>query len=315
MNQGPLIASESSYMNGLGSLIKSVVVLLLAFAVPSIAGAKGAWSSKCEGPAENAKNTCVAKGGEATSADGVLNKIGLSKFGSTPQQHDAAKFLKDHGQANTLKATQSAKACEAAHEACKSACTKAEQERAKAEGSSNPTLSAQAKADEPAMKKASETCAAVIPLLAEMKSGAAQAANAAKQAEATEKSSGGILPLPIPIPLGGGDKKGEPTAPVGAVAPGTSTPTTPVTPEKLDCEANNNQQYSDCNNHFIEKCKNPEAPVVPLSSPATAVTTIPHPIRPLPPRAMTAFHYVHRALDKPQLPPTLWSENRARHGF
>jgi hypothetical protein len=226
-------------MSGLRSLNNTLLALLIS-AAP--ATAFGAWSSECKSSANSAKQACEGAAAAAKGGDAGDTAKNMARFGNANEIKNPATAMQQHGTANAQRFTQAKNTCEEKHKECESTCKRKEGERSAAEA--NPQTQAAAKADKAPMQEGEKVCAAILPLIAELGAGAGQAAQAAADAGKTGGSSG-MMPMPIPIPSGDkGDQTGAPTQ--------GNNPTS----DQINCDAEGNSRYSDCNNHYIGKCEN-----------------------------------------------------------
>ena len=220
--------------------MSQIVVWVVLICAP-MSGWAGQWSQPCKSSAEASKAACVGEAAKAKAADAGRTSQNMARYGSANEITNPGAAMNQHGTANAQNFPAAKSLCEQKQKECEQKCKTQESQRKSAEA--NPKTRALAQADKTPMQEGEKTCASILPLIAELGTGASEAAKAAGEAGKTNSASNG-MPLPLPIPLPGKDDKKE----EGAKGENPMA-------EKLNCENEGYSKYSDCNDHFIGKCE------------------------------------------------------------
>lgn len=238
-------------MKWVWSLNNTCVALAILMA-PAISEA-GQWSNRCEQAGKKSKAACDGAANSAKAADNAQAAGNIAGVGQQKTVNPGSNTLQKQAKDQAGRLNNAKNQCEQEKKKCEEECDKEEKDRQSKENLPNqpppngPPIKQEAMQDEGKVDEKKQS-ACIVPLLAvigDLGSGAAQAGQAAQQAGNTGSSSGG-MPMPLPIPLGGGkdDKKDTPAQ--------TNNPTS----DKVNCEAEGSSRYSDCNSAYIEKCQN-----------------------------------------------------------
>jgi hypothetical protein len=232
-------------------IVSQIVVSVLLICAP-LAAWSGQWSQRCEAAGKAATAACEAQSNAAKAADSAQAAGAQQRLGSGGVVNQGAGALQQQGQQQAQRLTAAKAQCEQEKQKCSSECDKQESERKQKANLPNlqpgnvpPPIKTEAIKDQaPLQEKKQSACVAPISLITgNLGSGASQAAQAAADAGKTGGASNGMMPLPIPIPLPGKDDKKD------------EGPKTENTAQKLNCDNDGYSKYSDCNNHYIEKCQ------------------------------------------------------------
>ncbi len=223
-------------------ILSQIVVLVVLVCAPLSAWSGGRWSGPCKSTAEASKAACEGAAANAKAGDAGRTAGNMARYGNANEISNPGAAMNQHGTANAQAFTAAKGVCEQKQKECEQKCKTQEQQRRNA--LANQTTRTEAQQDRPPMEEGEKTCAAILPLITELGSGAGQAAKAAADAAKTNGASNSGMPLPLPIPLPGKDDKKEDGA----------KGENPVA-EKLNCDNEGYSKYSDCNDHYIGKCE------------------------------------------------------------
>jgi|GEM_PF-6941208 len=233
-------------MSGRGSLIKTIVALFIWTPFTAFAG-KGDWSNRCEAEGKKATQACQGYSNTAKAADIGQSNSQQKALGTGGLVNNGASAVVKQAQDQAGRLTDAQNKCKTEEEKCKSACDKEEQDRksklALPDTPSKPPIKVKAEQDtEVENTKQSACILPIVAIMGDLGKGAAAANQAAADAGKTGGASNSTPPIPPISPSQGGQEEGKKDS-------------NPVA-EKLNCEAEGNSRYSDCNSHYIEKCQN-----------------------------------------------------------
>lgn len=225
-------------------IVSQIVVWVVLICAPLSAWAGGQWSQRCEAAGNESAAACRTAAGAATRADNMQAYDNIAGVGSSSTVNPAAGASQQQANDQVNRLNTAKGKCEAEKAKCEKKCDEEEAKRKAAETPPTTRQQAQADSGKVEQKKQSACVAPLVAMLGELGTGASNAAKAAADAGKTGGASNGGMPLPLPIPIpGGGDKKEDGAKGENPVA------------EKLNCENEGYSKYSDCNNHYIDKCQ------------------------------------------------------------
>ena len=228
--------------------MKKAISLTLVFSMVSAqsAWAKApTWANDCKKAGETAKTACEGKSNAAKAADNSQAAGAQAAVGSGGVMNKGADALKKQSEDQTNRLNTAKTQCEAEKDKCSSECDKEEQDR-KAKAGGNPQdPNTQAAKSQEGQVESNKQLACLLPILAIM--GGLGAAAAAAMAAGKGSGKTGDASLGTSQPPATAKTDDKPKEPeVVRDANGNAT---------LNCSVEGTSKYSDCNSHYVDKCK------------------------------------------------------------